>query len=59
MSTAVRPSNADMDRKFEEARKAAATQLKQVDEARMKRLEGARAAEGERIARFDSRLRKG
>lgn len=54
----VRPSNADMDRKFEEARKAAATQLTKVDEARVKRIETSRAAEGERIARFDSRLKR-
>lgn len=54
----VRPSNAGMDEKFREARNAAAVQLKKVDEARVKGIEDQRQRESERIARFDSRLKR-
>lgn len=54
----VRPSNADMDRKFQEARMSAATQLRKVNDAAVKNVEDQRRAEGERIARFDSRLKR-
>lgn len=54
----VRPSNADMDRKFNEARLAAANQLRKVNEAAVKNTEDRRRGEGERIARFDSRLKR-
>lgn len=53
------PSNADMDRKFQQAKGEAAVHHRKVDAERVKRRETAKANEAERIARFDSRLKKG